>query len=214
MSDNERDRYPRLVRSENFPAMTVDHFRALMQRLERLHASANGWIASNGERLRFGEERQMKYERHERVDVTPPTRGSWCVLLFGPERVKSYAAIEAYQQPDHVKLDFFDGSFPDVPGVPYPPIGAAFDEFCDMIVNEAESPSELVQQSASQDHDEVPAAPGDAWVGLRSDIRKRREHVLLLRRAGHKIDDIVEATGTPKRTIEHDITWLNRQELI
>jgi hypothetical protein len=132
----------RLIRSENFPDVTVDHIRALMQRLVAYYP--RGWESNNGERLiGFGEERQLTGPDRT-VDVTPATRGSWAVGLHpgSPGLIKCWAGIEAYEQPGHTKVDFWDGYFPGAPpGVEYPPIGAAFEEFCEMVIGEVQAAS-------------------------------------------------------------------------
>ena len=127
----------RLIRSENFRGVTVDHIRALMQRL--IAHYPRGWESTNGELLiGFFEERDITGPDRT-VDVTPATRGSWAVGLHpgSPGLIKCWAGIEAYEQPGHTKVDFWDGYSPgSPPGVEYPPIGAAFEEFCEMIVRE------------------------------------------------------------------------------
>lgn len=117
----------RLISSEPFPGVTADHIRALMQRFVAHHP--RGWESTNGELLiGFGE-----------LEQTIATRGSWVVALHpgSSSGTECWAGVEAYEQPGYTKVDFGDGYFPGAPpGVEYPPIGAAFEEFCEMIVRE------------------------------------------------------------------------------
>lgn len=143
------DRKP--IRSEDFRGITIDHFRALMQQLAIGHQE--GWMSSNGERLVSGERRQTAQElvgldptspfyqkkHYKWVDVTPPTRGSWEVRLVGGEETEGYAGVEVYERPGRIHVDFLDGHRPHWLGVEYPPIGSAFEEFCEMIVKEVRS---------------------------------------------------------------------------
>jgi hypothetical protein len=147
----------KLIHSEDF-AMTVEHFRALMQRLVIQYAK--GWESADGKRLTFGEYRHTKQElvgvtpgsprymgryvapaipdKHYRyTDVTPPTRGSWLVSPLGNQ---GFAGIEAYEQPGgSTKVDFYDGYHPAMPGLDHPAIGAALEGFCETVVKAAQA---------------------------------------------------------------------------
>ena len=151
MSDN------RLIRSEVFPGM-IDDLRSLMQRLARRYAK--GWVSTDGKRLRFREYRQIKRElvhvetptptklpgghavswkpreHYKTADVTTPNRGSWEVSLVGDTDREGYAGIEAYERFEQTQVDFWDGYHPQLPSDDYPQIGAAFEEFCEMVVRE------------------------------------------------------------------------------
>lgn len=149
----------KLIRTETIPG-TVDRFRALMERLTNL-TGRDGWVSSNGERLVWHEHRHTKRElvsvgpspysriygaeglvrRHYRdIDVTPQTRGSWDVLLFPreSEHPTANAGIEVYELPNgHTRVDFQDGYIPIAPHLNKKPIGPAFEEFCQMVIEEA-----------------------------------------------------------------------------
>jgi hypothetical protein len=144
----------KLIRSETVIGR-VEHFRALMQRL----ALRTPWMASTGEKFVFYEERQTRHQlvaivpgtgrtpfspdRHEyaNVDVTPPTRGSWAVHSEDPSKaLLATAGIEAFEQPNgQTLLEFWDGYHPHSADIPRPAIGAAFEEFCEMVIREAKA---------------------------------------------------------------------------
>lgn len=134
---------------------TVEHFRAQMQRLQRLYLP-DGWLASTGERLSFWEERQTRRKPigvgtssmrmwpgqprtetiYGEVDVTPSTRCSWQVEPLEKE-APGCAGIEAYEQPNSTTLlHFLDGYHPYWPIREVRPIGVAFVEFCEVVINE------------------------------------------------------------------------------
>jgi hypothetical protein len=121
----------RLIHSEPFPGVTVCDIRALMQRFVAHHP--RGWESTNGELL------ISFYE----PDQGTATRGSWAVLHPDSSGdTKGWAGIEAYQQPGQTIVDFWDGYFPGAPpGLPYPRIGAAFEEFCEMFIGEVQAAS-------------------------------------------------------------------------
>lgn len=132
----------RVIRSENFPGVTVDHIRALVEWLIAFYP--RGWESTNGELLiGFGEVRRTT-GLEGTVGVTPATRGSWAVGLHpgSPSIIKCWAGIEAYELPGHTRVVFLDGYSPESPpGVEYPPIGAAFEEFCEMVIGEVQAAS-------------------------------------------------------------------------
>ena len=144
-----------LIRSESFSG-TVEHFRALMQRLAVQYAK--GWESVSGERLVFSEHRHTRRqliavtprgdprllgtvlanrEHYRDVDNTRPTRGSWKVYLLVDKSFKGNAGIEAYEGPDgSTRVDFYDGYDPLLPGLDHAPIREAFEKFCEMVVRE------------------------------------------------------------------------------
>jgi hypothetical protein len=142
----------KLIRSETVIGR-VEHFRALMQRL----ALRTPWMASTGEQLVFYEERQTQrqlvaivpltsgfgghHREYKDVDITPPTRGSWAVHSEDPSKaLLATAGIEAFEQPNgQTLLEFWDGYLPGSVDVPRPTIEAAFEELCEMIIQEAKA---------------------------------------------------------------------------
>jgi hypothetical protein len=105
-----------------------------MQQLSN-HAP-DGWEATNGERLVFVERRNNQFDK---ADMTPPTRGSWFVhlKLSGDDSSPACAGIEAYEQASGTTLvEFRDGYFPYSLRRDRDPIGAAFEEFCEMVFGE------------------------------------------------------------------------------
>jgi len=164
---------------------TVDHFRALMERLALLHRK-DGWASTSGERLGFWEVRKKSRElvavgpdqapsvqirrkdgstyprprpqKHYRdVDITPPTRGTWRVSKRGGN---GGAGIEVYGQPDGtVRLDFLDGYAPGLAVANgFPPIGPAFDEFTQMVIEEARGMVKPIPDASLRDDASYSAA--------------------------------------------------------
>jgi len=149
---------PKLILPEVFPG-TIEGFRALMQRLRIYYPE--GWVSANNERLQFGEmphwTRDLVWEgssvKVEIADDTPANRGSWGVWFLGRTDEERHAGIEAYEeQPGQTQVVFRDGYNREFPSGDYPPIGAAFEEFCEMIVKET--------QAASGEQDELQADSG------------------------------------------------------
>ena len=143
------DRY---TRTETFPGIRIDHFRALMQHLLR-----EGWTSATGERLLISEKRQTRRELvavspssvrsllgepmvnrdYRDIDVTPPTRGSWAVVSLDAGHQWAYAGIEAYEGPSELlRVDFIDGYDPEAPNLESEAIGNTFWELCDMLIGE------------------------------------------------------------------------------
>jgi HJR/Mrr/RecB family endonuclease len=149
-----------IIRSEVIPG-TVEHFRAVMQRLG-VRCGGKPWRSKSDERLVFSEhrkttrelvsvqspttERRGRYlaflserEHYKTIDVTPSTRGSWEILLLSQQdKFIGFAGIEAYEQVEGTtQVDFLDGYSPHLPGHKREPIGPAFEEFSQIVVLEA-----------------------------------------------------------------------------
>jgi hypothetical protein len=77
---------------------------------------------------------------YKNVDKTPSNCGSWIVWALNKGGGK--AGIEAYQQLNQTIVDFWDGYMPLHPTLKFTPIGAAFEEFCDMVVRETHAASD------------------------------------------------------------------------
>ena len=86
-------------------------------------------------------------DRAEKSDIRrPATRASWTVLRwraasmrpeYHPLKGLYTAAIEAYEESDrHTHVDFLDAYDPEDPKREYLPIGAAFEEFSEMVAAE------------------------------------------------------------------------------
>lgn len=136
-----------LKRSELVPG-SVDHFRATVQRL--MNHYQTGWVSSTGEKLNFGEMRQREVAGYEHRtfgprpshvysepiyrDTTPATRGTWRIISH-KENGLAHAVIEAYEQQNgSTLLEFYDGV---IEGRPTAAIGVSYDEFCQLIIDEA-----------------------------------------------------------------------------
>ena len=124
------------VRVAFYPG-SAQEFRGQMERLRNL--SDGHWKSSDGEwSLVFSEHRNER----RGLDVTPETRTTWEVFLSPITGKKGHAAIEAYQEAGGkiTRLEFWDGYYPAGvwgPAQDRKPIGPAFEEFCQMVIEEA-----------------------------------------------------------------------------
>jgi len=98
--------------------MGVEYFQVWMERLA-IHY-ARGWEFAKGRKLILSEYQHT------------PSRVSWRVSLNEGE---GCAGVEAYEQMDgNTNVEFYDGYDPEVPERDYPPIGAGFKAFCEVLI--------------------------------------------------------------------------------
>jgi hypothetical protein len=164
----------RLIQSVVVPGK-VDHFRALMQRLVIQYTQQ--WESSDGRHLFFTEDRQAC----DGQDVTPSTRGSWWVFL-APTEGPGNAAIEAYELPGDrgTRIEFLDGYTPRSPARDEP-IGSAFEEFVEIVLQETVSDQTSVESAADHEDeasDLLPKRPKkrDEWKKIWAIMVETREN--------------------------------------
>jgi hypothetical protein len=163
----------KLIRSKVIPC-NIEHFRAAMERLGVLHrgrwVSSEGLQLEFEEYRHIREElvtsslsaeelasvppaldcwravwqTGLHSKYYKEVDITPPSRGSWAIILRSgtSQPVEGRAGIEAYERPEGTtRVDFLDGYLPGarVHRSKWEPIGSAFEEFCQMVIEEAQA---------------------------------------------------------------------------
>lgn len=152
----------KLVRSEVLP-FDIEQFRAVMERLEILYNRI--WVSSDGTQLEFVDSRHSTAifigqcrggEDDGRQISTSPVRGSWDVSWRPLEVVECYlsrnAGLEAYEQPNkHTRVDFLDNYIPGKRNWKCEPIGPAFGEFCQMVIEEARQAAQVTEMTPTQD---------------------------------------------------------------
>jgi hypothetical protein len=137
MSDRE------LFASEVF-TRSLEQFYALMERLAIRYPE--GWVSDKGEQLRFWEYRPTRRAiipngtsiQEIEVDGALPNRGTWKVIRQEGKIIKR-GGIEAYELFGQTHVDFLDGYSPEERLGKELRIGAAFEEFCEMILREMQS---------------------------------------------------------------------------
>jgi hypothetical protein len=113
-----------IIRTEYYPG-TPQEFKALMQRLKE-GPCAFGWVANTGERL--------IWEPGERLRPDYSSWWLWRILisgLFGNPLPKRVAFVETFGEPVGTRVEFCDGN----PHSDEKPIGVAFEQLAEMIVN-------------------------------------------------------------------------------
>ena len=137
---------PTLIKRARYPGR-VEHFRALIERLNI--QCENAWVSSGGETLVFRERRQLVCpteagamgmpDEPEPEDVTPPTRGAWVVKPIDEWDKGRFrqAAIEAFEGLTGTLVQFWDAYVPQSRPSQVAPLGAAFEEFAQWVIDEA-----------------------------------------------------------------------------
>lgn len=92
----------------------------------------------------------------EPEDTTPSTRGTWVVEPIDEWGFRR-AAIEAFQERTDTLVQFWDAYVPESPSSQVDPLGAAFEEFTEWVIDEA-----MPGHSRQGGRVQVPQAPGAA----------------------------------------------------
>lgn len=142
----------RLILSKTFEG-TFQHFLALVARIRTRNPT--GWQANSGECLTINHFNSAE------------TYGSFIVRDKG-KRDKFYGAgiIVTEATPGRIKVDFYDGYFPSAPPLVDAPIGIAFKEFAEMIVQELPPPSPSRRYTPFGERLKPPpqTASNDVWL--------------------------------------------------
>ncbi len=197
---NEQIAAPMLVRSASFPG-TLAHWSALMERLHSQHGGL--WTSTTGIQLQFNEYRNIDPilalygDPPQIVDRTPPSRACWEVCVYVPvvncrrEASPGYARIDAYEQPDHTVVDFWDGRRPWNDKEHRPQVGPAFTEFCEVVIramqpalpvgprkNRVVRPTATKEKNRAEEEIHLPNRPDDLrrwkaiWGAVKDKVRQ------------------------------------------
>ncbi len=124
---------------------------AVLQRylalIERLNIQCeNAWVSSGGETLVFRERRRLVYPTEAGAlgmpdepgpeDMMPLTRGTWVVEPIDEWGFRR-AGIEAFEGLTGTLIEFWDAYVPESPSSQVTPLGAAFEEFTQWVIDEA-----------------------------------------------------------------------------